>query len=71
MLSVPVYLNCIERTISFIWTISFHLDIDECENDEFSCDTKTSECQNTNGSYVCNCIQGYIKNGTECIGEYH
>ena len=67
--------NVFKLQLQCVSTISFYLcnflDIDECQNGEIICGTKTSQCQNTNGSYECTCIQGYIKNGTECKGEHH
>lgn len=39
------------------------VDANECELDG-SCAQK---CINTEGSFVCDCVSGYIKNGTNCI----
>ena len=35
-------------------------DIDECVNSTI-CGDELKTCANTNGSFVCNCIMGYIK----------
>ena len=43
-------------------------DIDECINDNICQDN--SQCQNTNGSYICVCYDGYISFGDVCTGEY-
>ena len=44
------------------------VDIDECEEGN-DCDPNAL-CTNTEGSYVCRCIRGYIGNGRNCIGMY-
>ena len=52
----------------FIFEISLNLlpDIDECLTN--SCDVK-AECLNTNGSYECSCVPGFIGDGTTCTGK--
>ena len=56
---------------SFCLYVNKHLlfisDIDECQQD-FTCDHK---CSNTNGSYICSCYSGFIKdkNG-KCQGIF-
>ena len=45
----------------------FFADVDECEIDG-SC-MEHSTCGNTFGSYVCTCNEGFMKNGTVCIGK--
>lgn len=42
------------------------LDIDECKR-ENDCD-ENGNCANTDGSYICSCQQGFMKNGTTCLG---
>ena len=42
-------------------------DINECNNVTICQDN--SQCQNTNGSYICVCNDGYISSGDVCIGE--
>ena len=51
-----------------MWNIPFFLiDIDECANDDFTCDEK-EYCSNTIGSYTCKCDSGTRRNPTsgEC-----
>ena len=44
-------------------------DIDECKVAD-SCNISISNCNNTNGSYTCECIAGYTsKTSVECIGK--
>ena len=43
-------------------------DIDECE-DEDLCQTGAM-CINTNGSFVCVCMEGYSDIEGSCIGEF-
>ena len=51
---------------AFIWGIKFYADVDECqparEND---CDVNAS-CENTMGSYTCQCLPGFSGNGINC-----
>ena len=45
------------------------LDIDEClENDPFPCDPK-ADCTDLDGSYLCECRDGYSGNGVICEGN--
>ena len=48
-----------------------HSDIDECSADSNPCD-ENADCTNSDGSYTCNCKQGFKGNGTVCEGKlYH
>ena len=50
--------------------ISYSLlsDIDECAQGN-PCNTiANSECKNTDGSYNCQCKDGFVKNGHNCEG---
>ena len=40
-------------------------DKDECASEDSYCDENAS-CRNTHGSFLCNCDQGFIGNGTIC-----
>ena len=42
------------------------LDINEC--DSKPCDS-SGKCVDTDGSYVCTCEEGLVKNGNKCEGE--
>jgi len=43
------------------------LDIDECAAHVNPCDAvANSECKNTEGSYHCQCQDGFVKNGPNC-----
>ena len=45
-------------------------DIDECAAPVDPCNAVVnSACNNTNGSYVCQCLDGFVKNGSVCEGE--
>ena len=49
------------------------LDVNECVNDGSLCDQTYGVCQNTFGSYVCHCIDGYYLSPTDkqtCHCEY-
>ncbi|XP_065942258.1 uncharacterized protein [Magallana gigas] len=41
------------------------VDINECENDQGICGNE-KVCQNLEGSYMCNCKEGFQKNGDSC-----
>ena len=44
-------------------------DIDECSADSSPCD-ENANCTNSDGSYTCNCKQGFSGNGTVCEGVF-
>ena len=47
--------------------ILLFLDIDECAAQVNPCDAVVnSECENTDGSYNCQCKDGFVKNGANC-----
>ena len=49
--------------------IFLFIDIDECAAQVNPCDAvANSECMNTNGSYSCQCKDGFVKNGPNCEG---
>ena len=43
-------------------------DVNECADATFNCDVN-ARCQNNIGSYVCECIPGYIGDGNICTGK--
>ena len=43
--------------------------MDECAVDLAQCGESAS-CTNTVGSYICNCLEGYLGIGNQCTGEY-
>lgn len=48
-------------------------DQDECANDEYKnfCDIRTTTCENTPGSYKCNCLENYRRvNAFSCDSEF-
>ena len=47
------------------------LDINECSNvDDNNCH-ENAICTNTNGSFTCQCENGYTGNGTTCTGKWY
>lgn len=44
------------------------VDRDECDNDDFSDCDPNALCTNTDGSYVCRCLKGYMGDGKNCTG---
>lgn len=56
--------NLIEFVTVRLYLYLIHLDIDECQGaarEENVCADQTTTCRNTNGSYECDCIPGYVK----------
>ncbi|XP_052802143.1 scavenger receptor cysteine-rich type 1 protein M160-like isoform X2 [Mya arenaria] len=41
-------------------------DVNECLN-ETICISANTDCRNTDGDYVCECIEGYVRDGETCI----
>jgi hypothetical protein len=57
-----IVLNCEPHVILNI------SDIDECSEGNFTCHPNAT-CMNTQGSYNCQCKNGYVRNGKEnCTG---
>ena len=49
-----------------IWCL--FLDINECSDGNHVCDVN-SNCNNTEGSHICTCKEGYTGDGQSCQGE--
>ena len=49
-----------------VWLYS---DIDECANNTVNNCHENALCKNYNGSYTCNCTNGYIGDGYNCTGK--
>ena len=45
----------------------FCVDIDECVTGRHNC-SENANCTNTNGSFTCQCKEGYTGDGVECEG---
>ena len=58
----------LQSQISFK-TSFIHTDIDECTSRSHNCYPTLATCNNTFGSFLCNCIQGYSGDGVMCSGE--
>ena len=50
------------------WNHSDFLDVHECEDGTHTCDGNAT-CKNNDGSYACQCNDGYSGNGYECKGK--
>ena len=44
-------------------------DVDECENGTNDCDAEFGTCENTVGSYTCQCEPGFTGDGKSCSGK--
>ena len=47
----------------------FYLDINECNSEENNNCHENATCTNTNGSFTCQCQNGYAGNGITCNGK--
>lgn len=67
MVKISVYY--IIASVDFFFSISYHVDIDECALDTDQC---AQNCHNTVGSYTCSCNVGYRLNidRRRCDGTY-
>ncbi len=76
ILDIAVGFDYLRRKLCGTWCrrnnnhVSFCLtDIDECAAPVDPCNAvANSACNNTYGSYICQCIDGFIKNGANCEG---
>ena len=50
---------------------SIFVDIEECALDLAGCHETRATCTNTPGSYMCNCINGFMGDGVTCTGNYY
>ena len=45
------------------------IDVNECENGTNVCDPVFGTCENTVGSYTCQCQPGFTRDGKKCSGK--
>lgn len=64
--SSPQYLNETPATPTWYFLIS---DINECETGLDSCNLNAT-CNNSIGSFICKCKEGFFGTGSECEGMY-
>ena len=48
---------------------TFHTDVNECEDDGLNHCHENASCTNTEGSFNCDCNDGYSGSGVECTGS--
>ena len=64
------FLRVINQTWFFLILIHcFFTDINECKNVTDPCHANAT-CNNTHGSYICDCHKGYDGDGKKCVGMY-
>ena len=61
--------NYVSLISSIVFPFILLLDIDECKTSLHNCHPN-SWCNNTVGSFSCNCNIGYFGNGINCTGRY-
>ena len=49
--------------------VGFFTDINECTTSAHDCHAEAI-CSNTDGSFTCNCNQGYTGDGEDCAGMF-
>ena len=52
-----------------LFSILINTDVDECTLGAADCHSTLATCINTEGSFKCECIDGYAGNGTTCQGK--
>ena len=69
MYKLGVYYNICGDSSPVDSTTSFPTDINECEEGVSGC---SQLCNNTVGSYLCSCTNGYslLEDGRNCVGTY-
>ena len=55
--------------VSCVSACSLYTDIDECKNGLHECHRLFADCQNTEGSYICSCKEGFTGSGKNCIDQ--
>ena len=50
--------------------LNFSSDVDECAIDTHNCSRDDGQCNNTKGSYKCQCKPGFTGDGHNCTGEH-
>ena len=48
--------------------IFFYLDFDDCKDERFNSCHEYAYCTNIDGSYICNCFEGFFGDGKKCQG---
>ncbi len=62
-----VMIHYLQLRRSFKNVFNFILDIDECSSSPGVCHSNAS-CANNNGSFQCDCLEGFFGNGFICEG---
>lgn len=60
--------KCIACRTGFSMVDNVCRDIDECENNPCM-NVEHMECNNSPGSYFCECVEGYISDGEKCVDK--
>ncbi len=69
-LHIALQRNCELHIVSYHNCNYFiFIDVNECSLDTNSCDSN-ADCNNTVGSYSCQCRSGYAGNGKSCLGMH-
>ena len=52
-----------------IFPLCLITDVDECARSDANECASNALCTNTEGSYVCRCLRGFIGDGRSCVGK--
>ena len=66
--SAPNFHSAVKGSFTFRKLYLF-ADVNECGNPETNDCSDNAVCSNTEGSYVCRCLDGYKGNGKNCSGK--
>ena len=65
----PMYVAVFVNSYSEAFSPIKFTDMDECASPASNECDPNALCTNTEGSYVCRCLSGYIGDGANCTGE--
>lgn len=64
------YTSCFPRSHYLYNELNSKLvDVDECDSSELNECSPNAVCNNTEGSYICNCVRGFEGDGKNCTGR--
>ena len=62
-------LQCLTYSKYKYFILLHFLDFDECNNADFNTCHEYAHCENTVGTYICKCFDGFFGDGEKCQGR--